>query len=152
MSEYLNSNKQARKEELRKMIFELHTSGDVESIKARFKEVFGSVTTKEIAEAEEALMASGVAAEKIQSLCDIHASLFKDSILDKINIPTDGDGQPTSTHPIALMTLENREIESLLQTIEKISLNSKALLLSALEDLHKINLHYIKKENGFFHF
>ena len=53
-------------------------------MKAKFEETFQGVSTAEISEMEQALIAEGMPVEEIQRLCDVHASLFKGSAKSSI--------------------------------------------------------------------
>ena len=102
---------------------------------------------------ENELVKEGIKIEEIQSLCDVHASVFKGSIEE---IHSEGNApQEISGHPLNTMFRENRKIESV---IDKINENISKIdneenyknLLSAIDDLKIVNIHYAKKENLMF--
>ena len=85
---------------------------------------------------------SGIKIEEIQSLCDVHASVFKGSIEEIYN---EGNAlQEIPGHPLNTMFRENRKIESV---IDKINENISKIdneenyknLLSAIDDLKIVN-------------
>ena len=151
MSEFIN-NSQYRKQTLKDIIKRLHNGESVEDVKEEFEKTFAGVSANEISEAEAELMKEGIKVEEIQSLCDVHASVFKGSI-EEIHNPTDPSKIPG--HPLNTLIKENRKIESI---IEKINSNIIELdkdenysnLLSSIEELDIINIHYQKKENLIF--
>ena len=151
MSEFIN-NSQYRKQTLKDIIKRLHNGESVEDVKEEFEKTFAGVSANEISEAEAELIKEGVKIEEIQSLCDVHASVFKGSI-EEIHNPTDPSKIPG--HPLNTLMKENRKIESI---IEKINSNIIELdkdenysnLLSSIEELDIINIHYQKKENLIF--
>ena len=151
MSEFIN-NSQYRKQTLKDIIKRLHNGESVEDVKEEFEKTFAGVSANEISEAEAELIKEGVKIEEIQSLCDVHASVFKGSI-EEIHNPTDPSKIPG--HPLNTLMKENRKIENI---IEKINSNIIELdkdenysnLLSSIEELDIINIHYQKKENLIF--
>lgn len=79
MSELIDNSNQ-RQARLKELIQALHRGEDKEKITAIFKQEFKSVTGAEIAAMEYNLVQEGVSIEEIQSLCDVHASLFQGSV------------------------------------------------------------------------
>lgn len=152
MSELIN-NREVRKETIKNIIKELHEGKQVEEVKAEFEKVFGNVSASEISEAESALFAEGVPVEEIQSLCDVHAAVFKGTIEQ---IHADMGKEAFQGHPIQVLTQENRKIEEI---IEKKILPNLDLaehpekdrsLTESLQELQMVNDHYAKKENLLF--
>ena len=150
MSAEIN-NSVHRQEVLRELIARLHAGETVDQVKARFAQEFEGVGADEIAAAEKALMESGVKVEEIQSLCDVHASLFKGSIAE---IHGEKNKTKDEGHPSWLLKEENRGIERLLTTRMDIHADQlaqgdpRALILvqQDLELLWQIDRHYAKKE------
>jgi len=155
MSELINNN-QVRKEQLKALIKKLHQGVPFEQVKQEFQEKFGSVSTLEIAQMEQSLMAEGMPAEEIRKLCDVHAEVFKGSIED-IHRPTK-NWDSEAGHPIHTFKLENREIEKVIATIEEkledfgqdASQEKKYEMLEQLNLLWDIDKHYSRKENLLF--
>ena len=79
MSEIIN-NREYRQQVLKELIGELHDGKSVDEVKARFEKLIDGVSTTEITEMEQALIAGGMPVEEIQRLCDVHAAVFKGSI------------------------------------------------------------------------
>ena len=79
MSEYIN-NSEKRKEALRSLILDLHAGGDLEEIKARFRKLIGEVTAVQVAQLEQSLIDEGLPVEEVKALCDVHVSVFQESL------------------------------------------------------------------------
>lgn len=152
MSEQIN-NRQYRQQVLKNIISQLHQGKTVEEVKQQFEEAFGGVSATEISEAEQALIAEGLPVSEVQRLCDVHATVFKGSI-EEIHAAEDKSQIPG--HPANIMKRENLIIEEIIDT--KISPLLKkppqeintGELLSALEQLRQVDIHYLKKENLIF--
>ena len=114
MSEFIN-NESVRREKLKVLIKELHAGASVEDVKGRFETEFGGVTTTEISQMEQELVAEGLPIEEVQKLCDVHASVFDGSIED---IHPSKDNSQVKGHPVYVFLLENEKIE---EVIEKAS-------------------------------
>ncbi|PKL11893.1 MAG: PAS domain S-box protein [Spirochaetae bacterium HGW-Spirochaetae-8] len=150
MSAEIN-NSVHRQEVLRELITRLHAGEPLDDVKALFAQEFEGVGADEIAAAEKALMESGVKVEEIQSLCDVHASLFKGSIAE---IHGEKNKTKDEGHPTWLLKEENRGIERLLATRLDVHADqltqgdprALALVQEDLELLWQIDRHYAKKE------
>jgi uncharacterized protein len=149
------NNSVHRQEVLKDLIAKLHAGVSADEVKAQFAKEFDGVGAEEIAAAEKALMQSGVKVEEIQSLCDIHASIFKGSIAE---IHGEKDKTKQEGHPSWLLKEENRAIERLLEN--RINIHTAqlsegkpsaiVLLHEDFELLWQIDRHYSKKENLWF--
>lgn len=153
MSESIN-NREYRKQVLKSIIKELHEGKSVEEVKGNFEKAFTGVSATEISEAEQALILEGVSIQEVQSLCDVHASVFKGSI-EEIHKPKDASEIPG--HPANILKKENRAIEDIIEKditpyLETSEDGNRELLLKGLKNLSKIELHYLKKENIIFPF
>lgn len=159
MSEIIN-NREYRQKVLKELIRELHEGKDPEEVKKRFQEVFEGVAAKEISDLEQSLIAEGMPVEEIQSLCDVHASVFKGSIED-IHREDGGEYKPEEApgHPVHTFKLENRALEELMkgalsETLRayevQASADNKNRLLTEVNALLDIDKHYSRKENLLF--
>ncbi len=151
MSAEIN-NREYRQQVLKELISQLHDGKSVEEVKGRFAEVFENVSVEEIAQAEQALILSGLPVSEIQRLCDVHAAVFKGSI-EEIHQPADPSQIPG--HPAHTLKRENRAIEKLVESLrEQLARlpdgNAENALKQGLARLAEINRHYLKKENLFF--
>ena len=135
---------------------ELHHGKSVEEVKGRFEKLIQGVSALEISEMEQALILEGMPIENNQSLCDVHAAVFKGSFeeIHRPHKPEEAQG-----HPIHTFRLENKELEKLIDVSIKPSLenlrtsfneqNVSQLLLD-FTTLWEIDKHYSRKENLLF--
>ena len=98
MSEMIN-NREYRQQVLKEIIKDLHSGKTVEEVKPRFEKLIQGISVQEIVEMEQALVREGMPVEEIQSLCDVHASVFKGSIEE---IHREVKPEETPGHPIGL--------------------------------------------------
>lgn len=118
----------ARAEQLRSYIERLDQGESLESVQEDFKKAFSAVTPLEIATAEQSLIQGGVPTSKVQSLCDVHSALFHDHIAQMkqeteacANLCDDevvANLTAIPGHPLFVLVMENRAIESHLDAIE----------------------------------
>ena len=152
MSENIN-NREYRKKILKNIISQLHEGKSVDDVKKQFEENFKNVSASEISEVESLLISEGLPVEEVQRLCDVHASVFKGSIEE---IHQQKDKSEIPGHPANTLKLENSYIKKIVD--EKIKpfidrLHEKDALASlkmGLEELKKVDKHYLKKENNLF--
>ena len=153
MSEFIN-NSEMRKQTIKDIIKQLHEGKTVEEVKQQFEEAFEEVAASEITTAEAALIAEGVPASEIQRLCDVHASVFKGTIEEIHQHPSNAiliPGHPLNTlmrENLAISRIINQEIKPYLQSLD--DEESYKNLLEGVNHLSQIELHYQKKENLFF--
>jgi len=155
MSEFIN-NDSIRREKLKTLIKELHAGATVEDVKERFKVEFGEVSTTEISQMEQELVAEGLPIAEVQKLCDVHASVFDGSIED---IHPSKDNSEVKGHPVYVFLLENEKLEEVMkeeitpyiETLKKGFDNTAVLMLRiGFERLSQIDIHYSRKENVLF--
>ena len=153
MSEFIN-NSEMRKQTIKNIIKQLHEGKTVEEVKQQFEEAFEDVSASEITTAEAALIAEGVSASEIQRLCDVHASVFKGTIEEIHQHPSNAiliPGHPLNTlmrENLAISRIMNQEIKPYLKNLD--GEESYKNLLEGVNHLSQIELHYQKKENLFF--
>ena len=153
MSEFIN-NSEMRKQTIKNIIKQLHEGKTVEEVKQQFEEAFEDVSASEITTAEAALIAEGVSASEIQRLCDVHASVFKGTIEEIHQHPSNAiliPGHPLNTlmrENLAISRIMNQEIKPYLKNFD--GEESYKNLLEGVNHLSQIELHYQKKENLFF--
>jgi len=155
MSEFIN-NDSIRREKLKTLIKELHAGATVDDVKERFRVEFGEVTTTEISQMEQELVAEGLPIAEVQKLCDVHASVFDGSIED---IHPSKDNSNVKGHPVYVFLLENekldevmkKEINPYIEVLQKGFDNTAILMLRiGFERLSQIDIHYSRKENVLF--
>lgn len=135
-----------RIEELKKIIRELHEGAEPKALKARFHDLIKDVAPWEIARMEQGLIDDGLPEEEVKKLCGVHVEVFRDSLEKKV-VP----GLPAG-HPVHTLMLENREAENIVAAIEAAGDPKEPgeEILSLLDRLGEIDLHYLKKENQLF--
>lgn len=153
-----NINDEKRQEILKQMILKLHDGVDPEEVKKEFRESFSGVSSFEITQMEQRLIAEGMPAEEIQRLCDVHADIFKGSIEE---VHTRSREEESIGHPVRVLKEENFALTQLMD--EELSPKMKAYLAHPEEELRHalladmnllwdIDKHYARKENIFFPF
>jgi len=147
------SNKQKKKEIMKDIIRKLHQGLTIEEAKERFEKEIGTASSTEIAEIEQALINEGLSPEEIKKFCNVHALLFQ-SALEKSIIK-----ETSSSHPVYLFKLENREIEKIVGSLKKLKEEreeelprTKRKLNDLLNELRGIGVHYARKELVLFPF
>lgn len=151
MSEFIN-NREMRKNTLKNIIRQLHEGKSVEEVKEEFSRVFGEVSASEITELEAALVNEGMDVSEIQSLCDVHAAVFKGSI-SEIHGNNEIKPEEIPGHPINILFRENRVLEEIIENEVRASFYKEDVLKNlkkALDNLLKIDIHYKRKENVIF--
>ncbi|HOJ19015.1 MAG: DUF438 domain-containing protein [Ignavibacteriales bacterium] len=155
MSEIIN-NSQKRRDELKKLILDLHNGISVDETKKKLTEMLGSVPYGEVVQAEQELISEGLPEEEILKFCDIHSEALKGKI-DLSHAKTTPEG-----HPVDTFKLENRAVETVLQSVRKIFLKiygldkdtpANSVLMELREEFNKLadlEKHYVRKENLLF--
>lgn len=147
MSEFLHN--QERKALLKQMILDLHAGADIADVKPRFQALIGDITAVEIAALEQELITEGLAAEKVQALCDVHVAVFRESL------DTQSSPETTPGHPVHTFRKENWAISELLIVMDDVMsrLPDPAAIKQAkllTEQLALIKRVYLRKENLLF--
>lgn len=153
MSESLKK-KENKKEVIKDIILKLHQGLSIEEAKKKFEEEAGTITSSEIAEIEQSLINEGMPVDEIKKFCNVHALLFESSLSQLVA------KEESSTHPIYLFKLENREIEKLTDSIKELLINKDIQALEVfrqelkklLLELKGVELHYTRKEQLLFPF
>jgi DUF438 domain-containing protein len=145
-----------RMETLKNIIRGLHEGKAVEEQKAEFARLLGEVSAAEIAEMEQSLIAEGLPEEEIKKLCDVHVQVFAEQF---------EGGEPVSVpagHPVDTFQKENAAIGLVIDRMRPILADIAAPpdeaagqkwlreLGNELEELAKIDYHYLRKENQLF--
>lgn len=93
--------------------------------------------------------------EEIQKLCDVHAAVFKGSIEEIHQSGTDNPADIPG-HPVNVLFKENRVIEKIIENEVRSNLEditkeeNLKKLLAGINNLLKIDIHYLRKENLIF--
>lgn len=150
----LDDAERARRQELLKgLVRELHDGASTADVKARFDELVRDVDAAEVAMMEQALIAEGMPVEEVQRLCDVHVTVFKES-LDDGTLP-----EVEAGHPVDSYRRENAAASEIVADL-RCSLDAlgvaetAASALDAIEtslaSLAQIDVHYTRKENQLF--
>jgi PAS domain S-box-containing protein len=143
-----------KKEAMKDIILQLHRGLSANEAKERFEREIGNITSTEIADIEQTLIDEGLSPEEIKKFCNVHALIFQSALEKATNEET------FPSHPVSLFKAENREIEkhtgALKEAAEKIDgtepASARKSILSLLEELKGIDLHYERKEQLLFPF
>src|SRR5512136_2781211 len=104
MSELIN-NRANRIQTMKEIIKHLHRGGSPDEVRGQLRHMVRETDASEIAAMEQELMAEGMRVEEVQSMCDLHASVLKE-VLVQI-----GPAQATPTlppgHPVDTFRREN---------------------------------------------
>jgi uncharacterized protein len=151
MSEYINTPS-TREEKLKAIIRQLHAGVAVDAVKLAFAELLEDVGADEIVRIEEALVNEGLDPAEIQPLCDIHVSVFKES-LDAHRTPETIPG-----HPVFTFRAENLGVQRVLDEMAD-ALNdfvhlptphTRQRAQQVVARLREYDKHYLRKENLLF--
>ncbi len=149
MAEILGKN--TKKEIMKDILNKLHKKEiSVEEAKNRFLNEIGDINSVEIAEIEQSLIEDGVPVELIQNFCNVHASIFE------LTLKRLAKDKTNPNHPVQIFKEENKKIQKLCNSIEKLINESipmdklKPELKNLLEKLKEIEIHYEKKEQLIF--
>ncbi|WP_306601989.1 DUF438 domain-containing protein [Geothrix sp. 21YS21S-2] len=153
MSELIN-NQELRIKTLKEVILHLHRGEAPEAVRERLKGLVSEVDAAEIAAMEQQLMAEGLSAEQVRSMCDLHADVLKDVMAKPSAPPVLLPG-----HPVDTFQRENRALEQAADLARKRAAACAALpdsgtptaerlaLLEALAPLMDVEKHYGRKEH-----
>ncbi|MHB1450875.1 MAG: DUF438 domain-containing protein [Coriobacteriia bacterium] len=139
-----------RQETLKGLIRELHGGASVESVKARFDELVRDIDAAEVAMMEQALIAEGMPVSEVQRLCDVHVTVFKES-LESGEAPS-----VATTHSVDAYLRENEVVSAitaeLWSDLEAIDSDRGAMarIADGLARLSEVETHYRRKEMQLF--
>ncbi len=153
MSELIQ-NDAYKREELKKIIQRLHDGESVSRVKKDFDTLIKNVSAEEIAAMEQALMQGGMPAEEIQRLCEVHVTVFENTL------ESQGKPEKLSGHPIHTYMAENDAARASLKVLKKAyrklflpwgrTAAQAEVFAKAVLDFRKILIHYTRKENQLF--
>ncbi|MCZ2153014.1 MAG: DUF438 domain-containing protein [Bryobacterales bacterium] len=155
MSEVIN-NRAHRIETLKHIIRHLHAGKAPAEVREQMKRLVGETDYSEIAAMEQELMAEGMPAEEIQSMCDMHSEVTRE-----ILVPPPTPVLPPG-HPVDTFRRENQALNGVLVRLRAIHKELAALPDDAridglllrwrqcLNELTDIDKHYQRKEHTLF--
>jgi len=137
---------------MKDIILQLHQGLPVEEAKERFEREIGDVTSTDIAEMEQSLIAEGLSVDEIKQFCNVHALLFQ-SALERTPLE-----ETSPAHPVYLFRLENAEITKLVASLREAAGQVDQSGFAAFRDslgggllrLRGIEVHYERKEQLLF--
>ncbi len=149
----MSGSQEKQKSAIKEIIKELHQGLSPEKAKEKFETEVGSIQSVDIAEIEQELLEEGeLTSDEIKKFCNVHALLFQ-SALEKVELK-----EQDPAHPVSLFKQENREIEKITAKIKEFmkeadqyELNElQSKMQSLLEQLKKVDIHYVRKEQQLF--
>ena len=155
MSELID-NRAHRVRTLKDIIKKLHAGEPPETVKDRLKELVRQTDYSEIVAMEQELMAEGMPAEEIQSMCDLHSQVTREVLVQ----PPPKTVPPG--HPVDTFRRENEALQGVILRMREVMAKIKKLpddadpgplLLEwrqAYNDLMDIEKHYQRKEHTLF--
>jgi PAS domain S-box-containing protein len=144
---------ESRKEQLKTLIKRLHSGESPDNVKQEFKTILGTVDPEEISRIEEELIKEGMPREKIQSLCEVHLAVFKESLDQDMSLP--------EGHPLHILMEEHKmmtrfadEVRDLAKNLREPGPSEKEgeTLKSIVHHLKESESHYVREENVLFPF
>uniref|UniRef100_A0A7C4U7E3 DUF438 domain-containing protein n=1 Tax=candidate division WOR-3 bacterium TaxID=2052148 RepID=A0A7C4U7E3_UNCW3 len=140
--------KDLKKERLKEMVRRLHSGEDVNKVKEEFKELLKGLAPNEITEIEEELIKEGMPRDEIQKLCDVHISIFKESLESFQHITEEG-------HPVHTLMEEHRILLDFAGKLYNIISKMKDYkeieeINHIIEHLKDSESHYVREENVLF--
>ncbi len=146
MSELIKNNKDKQKQ-LKNIVMEIHAGKNPKEVKKKFDKLIRNVSPEEIAEMEQGLIQEGVPVEQVQSLCDVHVSVFKSAIEQAPR------GKVLPGHPVHSYREENKAAKKYARILVRESRyagRSGSRFSSAMENLEALEIHFRRKENQLF--
>jgi DUF438 domain-containing protein len=148
-----------RGEKIRKLeeiIKSLHGGAPPATVKARLKDIVRQTDSSEIAAMEEQLISGGMPVDEVRSMCDLHAEVLKEILVEP---PAD---KTPPGHPVDTFRRENEALYDAVGRTRAIVAefskrpegdefqNALMRLRQALNELMDIDKHYQRKENLLF--
>lgn len=156
MSELID-NRANRVRVLKDIIKHLHAGNPPDVVQRQMRELVKQTDASEIMAMEQELMAEGMPAEEVRSMCDLHSQVTRDVL---IQIPTRKEivpGHPIDTFRrenqalravIALMNTALGELQNLPESADPASIVLR--LRQGFNDLMDVEKHYQRKEHTLF--
>jgi uncharacterized protein len=158
MSELIN-NRAHRIQILKEIIKHLHRGGSPDEVRVHLRQMVRETDASEIAAMEQELIAEGMRVEEVQSMCDLHASVLRD-VLVQIE-PAATPGLPAG-HPVDTFKRENTALQRAVSRM-RAAMGAVAALpdaavpadelvawRQAYNDLMDVEKHYQRKEHLLF--
>ena len=159
MSELIN-NRAHRIQTMKEIIKHLHRGGSPDEVREKLRTMVRETDASEIAAMEQELISEGMKAEEVQSMCDLHASVLKE-VLVQIEPAPGGPGLAPG-HPVDTFRLENqalREAVGRMRTVmgavaqlpdAAVPSDDLATWRQTYNDMMDVEKHYRRKEHLLF--
>ncbi|MBM3748205.1 MAG: DUF438 domain-containing protein [Acidobacteria bacterium] len=155
MSELID-NRATRVRALKEIITRLNEGGSPEDAKRRLQGLLGEVDHSELVSMEQELLAEGMPVQKLQSVCDLHSQVVRDSLVQLAPPPL------PPGHPVDTFRRENQALREVAAAMRGVMAQMAALAAEAaadglllgwrqaLNDLMDLEKHYQRKEHALF--
>jgi DUF438 domain-containing protein len=159
VSELIN-NRAHRIQTMKEIIKHLHRGGSPDEVRGQLRHMVRETDASEIAAMEQELMAEGMRVEEVQSMCDLHASVLKE-VLVQIEPAKDGPGLDPG-HPVDTFRRENEALREAVARMRAamhgvsqlpdtaVPRNELTTWRQAYNDLMDVEKHYQRKEHLLF--
>lgn len=125
-----------RKKLIKSYLSRLSSGEELDYVRKDFKENFKGVSSAEIMDAEEELLASGMDKNEVRKLCDVHSALFHGETQEEINPSAYDEGSF-----LDYFAKENEKIKEILKEAKESIKNVEEVG----DDIYKVFKHYRKK-------
>lgn len=125
-----------RKKLIKSYLSRLSSGEELDYVRKDFKENFEGVSSAEIMDAEEELLASGMDKNEVRKLCDVHSALFHGETQEEINPSAYDEGSF-----LDYFSKENEKIKEILKEAKESIKNVEEVG----DDIYKVFKHYRKK-------
>jgi hypothetical protein len=145
---------------MKEIIKHLHRGGSPDEVRGKLRTMVRETDASEIAAMEQELMAEGMRVEEVQSMCDLHASVLKE-VLVQIEPVKDGPGLDPG-HPVDTFRHENQALKEAIgrmRTVMRavaqlpdpaVPTEDLAAWRQTYNDLMDVEKHYQRKEHLLF--
>ncbi len=159
MSELID-NRAHRIRTMKEIIKHLHRGGSPDEVRGRLREMVRETDASEIAAMEQELMAEGMPAEEVQSMCDLHASVLKEVLVQIA--PAKAAPVIPPGHPIDTFRRENEALRMAVARMRRAMADVAARPAAAVpegelaawrqayNDVMDVEKHYQRKEHLLF--
>lgn len=125
-----------RKKLIKSYLSRISSGEELDSVRKDFKENFEGVSSAEIMDAEEELLASGMDKNEVRKLCDVHSALFHGETQEEIKPSAYDEGSF-----LDYFAKENEKIKEILKEAKESIKNVEEVG----DDIYKVFKHYRKK-------
>ncbi|GAB4386043.1 MAG: DUF438 domain-containing protein [Phycisphaerales bacterium] len=144
MSELLE-NPAERLKTLQSIVERLGAGASPDEVRTDLRRLVRSCDPAEVAAMEQELIRRGVSVEKIMGMCDLHAQLVRETMIESAH-PSVPSG-----HPVDVFLRENAALRATIQALRSaLEAGDRAESLERFNELMDIDKHYARKEHLLF--